>query len=59
MKLGLEFIWTVDLNSNVLDPTCCAPLLKDCPQHHGHKGDLGVMPGTCGAIGERVQVFLV
>ena len=21
---------------------CRAPLLEECPQHHGHKGDLGV-----------------
>ena len=32
---------------------CRAPLLEECPQHHGHKGDPGVRPGTCGAIGER------
>ena len=38
---------------------CRAPLLKECPQHHGHKGDPGVTPGTCGAIGERAQVILV
>ena len=38
---------------------CRAPLLEECPQHHGHKGDPGVMPGTCGAIGERAQVILV
>ena len=36
-----------------------APLLEECPQHHGHKGDPGVTPGTCGAIGERAQVILV
>ena len=24
-----------------------------------HKGDPGVTPGTCGAIGERTQVILV
>ena len=28
-------------------------------QHHGHKGDPGVTPGTCGSIGERAQVILV
>ena len=39
--------------------TCRAPLLEECPQHHGHKGDPGVTPGTCGAIGERAQVILV
>ena len=35
------------------------PLLEECPQHHGHKGDPGVTLGTCGAIGERAQVILV
>ena len=39
--------------------TCRAPLLEEGPQHHGHKGDPGVTPGTCGAIGERAQVILV
>ena len=39
--------------------TCRAPLLEECPQHHGHKGDPGVTPGTCGSIGERAQVILV
>ena len=38
---------------------CRAPLLEECPQHHGHKGDPGVTPGTCGTIGERAQVILV
>ena len=38
---------------------CRAPLLEECPQHHGHKGDPGVTPGTCGAIGERAQVILM
>ena len=38
---------------------CCAPLFKECSQHHRHKGDPGVTPGTCGAIGERAQVILV
>ena len=33
-----------------------ALFLEDCLQHHGHKGDPGVMPGICGAIGERVVV---
>ena len=28
------------------------------PQHHGHKGDLGITSGTCGAVGERAQVIL-
>ena len=40
-------------------PFCRAPLLEECPQHHGHKGDPGVTPGTCGTIGERAQVILV
>ena len=38
---------------------CRAPLLEECPQHHGHKGDPEVTPGTCGAIGEKAQVILV
>ena len=32
---------------------------KGCLKHHGHKGDPGVTPGTCGAGGERAQVILV
>ena len=32
---------------------CHAPLLEECLQYHGHKGDPGVTPGTCGAIDER------
>ena len=31
----------------------------EVPKHHGHKGDLGVTPGTCGVVGERAQVILV
>jgi hypothetical protein len=39
---------------------CRAPLHEECPKHHhGHKGDPGVTPETCGAVGERVQVILV
>ena len=38
---------------------CHAPLHEECPQHHGHKGDPRVTPGTCCAIGERAQVILV
>jgi hypothetical protein len=38
---------------------CCAPLYKECPKYHGHKGNPGVTPGTCDAIGERAQVTLV
>jgi hypothetical protein len=45
---------------NVLDQSICrAPLHEECPQHHGHKGDPGVTPGTCDAIGERDQVTLM
>ena len=36
-----------------------APLLMGCLKHQGHKGDPGVTPGTCGAVGERAQVILV
>ena len=38
---------------------CHAPLHEECLKHHGHKGDLGVTPVTCGANGERAQVMLV
>ena len=38
---------------------CCTPLHEEYPQHHGHKGDPGVTPETCGAVGERAQVILV
>ena len=38
---------------------CRAPLHEECPKHHGHKGDPGVAPETCTAIGERAQVILV
>ena len=41
------------------DHLCRAPLLEECLQHHGHKGDPGVTLGTCGTIGERAQVILV
>ena len=44
---------------HLLPLSCRATLLEECPQHHGHKGDPGVTPGTCGAIGERAQVILV
>jgi hypothetical protein len=37
---------------------CRAPLHEECSQHHGHKGDPGVTPGTCDAICERDQVIL-
>jgi hypothetical protein len=36
-----------------------APLQKGCSKHHGHKGDPGVTPGTCGTGGEKAQVILV
>jgi hypothetical protein len=38
---------------------CRAPIQKGCPKHHGHKGDLGMTPGTCGAGVENAQVILV
>ena len=38
---------------------CRAPLYEECAKHHGHKGDPGVTPGTCGTVGERAQVILV
>ena len=50
---------TICVSAEVLDRLCRTPLLEECLQHHGHKGDPGVTPGTCGAIGERAQVILV
>ena len=38
---------------------CSAPLLNECPQHQGPKGDTGVTPGPSGAVGEVTQVGLV
>ena len=46
-------------SSNTESTGCRTPLLEECLQHHGHKGDPGVTLGTCGAIGERAQVILV
>jgi hypothetical protein len=37
----------------------CASLVKECPQHHGHKDDPGVTPGTCVMFGEVTKVDLV
>ena len=39
--------------------SCRAPLHKEYPKHHGHKGDPRVTPGTCGTVGERAQGILV
>ena len=50
-----QLIYNTPLGYNL----CRTPFLKECPQHHGHKKDPGVTPGTCGAIGERAQVILV
>ena len=50
---------SIGLGKGVPCHPCRAPLLEECPQHHGHKGDPEVTPGTCGAIGERAQVILV
>jgi hypothetical protein len=36
-----------------------ASLHEKCLKHHGHKGDLGLRPETCGIIGERAQVILM
>jgi hypothetical protein len=46
-------------NKFVMEDKCRAPLHKGCPKHHGHKGDPGVTPGTCGASGNKAQVILV
>ena len=51
--------WTKPRSVTLQYNLCRAPLFEECPQHHGHKGDPGVTPGTCGTIGERTQVILV
>jgi hypothetical protein len=38
---------------------CRAPLHKECPKHHRHKGDPGVTFGTFSTDGEKAQVILV
>ena len=48
-----------DMQAQIPEVHCRASLLEECPQHHGHKRNPGVTPGTCGAIGERAQVILV
>ena len=47
---GIDSIW---------EGECRASLFEECPPHHGHKEDPGLMLGTCGAIGERTQLILV
>ena len=32
---------------------CRAPPHEECLKYYGHKGDLGVTPGTCDVVGER------
>jgi hypothetical protein len=57
-KIGGSSVIHVFGKKNVgllVDHLCRAPLHEECPQHHGHKWDPGVTPGTCGAIGERDQ----
>ena len=41
------------------ESTYHTPLYEECPKHHGHKGDPGVTPKTCDAIGDRAQVIMV
>ena len=54
---GRDRLYT--LREDIGEFLCPAPLLEECPQHHGHKRNPGVTPGTCGTIGERAQVILV
>jgi hypothetical protein len=49
----------VTLERTTSSCNCCAPLQKGCSKHHGHKGDPGVTPGTCGAGSEKAQMILV
>ena len=66
---NVKFLYVIDMqvvlflgphNGELIDNMVRrTPLYEECPKHHGHKGDPGVTPGTCGAIGERAQVILV
>jgi hypothetical protein len=47
------------LKLKVATRCCPAPFHEESSKHQGHKGDPGVMPGTCGTIGEKAQVILV
>ena len=38
---------------------CRSPLIEECSQHHGYKGNPGVTLMTCGTIGENAQMILV
>jgi hypothetical protein len=38
---------------------CCVPLLKECPQHQGHKGDINMTVKTCAMFGKKTKVELV
>ena len=50
---------TSSASKRLQDRPCCTPPHKECLEHHGHKGDPGETPGTCGADGENAQVILV
>jgi hypothetical protein len=53
----MKFMWYLEIQVN---KWCCrTPLHEECLKYHGHKGDPGVTPRTCGAVGERAQVILV
>jgi hypothetical protein len=38
---------------------CRIYVYEEYLKHHGHKGDPGATPGTCGVVGERAQVILM
>ena len=42
-----------------MSQSCPTPLHEECLQHHVHKGDPGVTPETCDAIGKGAQVIIV
>ena len=42
----VDFLVMLGCSLLLQDHLCRAPLLEECPQHHGHKGDLRVTPGT-------------
>ena len=61
-KWKMVILWKINIQATKMslpNHKCCTHLHEECPKHHGHKGDPGVTPETCGAIGERTQVILL
>jgi hypothetical protein len=61
LSSSLNYKRLIDERIKVIDhiDACHVPLHEECPKHHGHKGDMGMTPGTCDAIGEKAQAILL